>query len=68
MTRSQLSLVGKKIKKKLIDKNLTLQELAERVGTTPQYINHIMYGRRPGDKYLDRIYEVLEIRNEKKIF
>lgn len=50
---------GKRIKKCLIDRDMTAAELAERVGTTPQYINKILHGDRTGAKYLDSIRRTL---------
>ena len=34
--------LAKKIKKKLIDKNMSQKELAERVGSTLSYVNQIL--------------------------
>lgn len=59
-TRGYSSL-GKLIKKKLIDKDMTAKELADGIGTTPQYLNKIMHGERSGDKYLEMITKILEI-------
>lgn len=55
------SKVGKQIKKKLIDKNMTARELADQLGTSPQYLNLIIQGKRSGKKYLEEISRILEI-------
>lgn len=47
-----LTPLGKEIKKKLIDKDMTQVELAEQLGVTKQYITKIITGTRTGDKYL----------------
>ena len=49
------------MKKGLIDKNMTARELADQVGTSPQYLNKIIHGVRPGNKYLAEISRILEI-------
>ena len=59
--RPKYSKLGKQIKKRLIDKNMTARELADQVGTSPQYLNKIIHGVRPGNKYLAEIGRILEI-------
>lgn len=56
-----LTPLGKEIKKKLIDKDMTQVELAEQLGVTKQYITKIITGTRTGDKYLCRIGAILDI-------
>lgn len=58
----KLTPLGIEVKKQLINKNMTLAELAERVGTSQQYLNFIMCGERAGNKYQDRIKNILEIK------
>jgi len=58
---SGYSELGKQIKKRLIDRNMTAKELAERIGTTPQYLNKILHGERSGKKYLEAIRDILKI-------
>lgn len=53
---------GKKIKKGLIEKELTARQLSDMVGTSPQYLNSIIHGTRSGDKYMDKICRILEIQ------
>ena len=59
--RMTLTPLGKEIKKKLIDKDMTQTELAEQLGVTKQYITKIITGTRTGDKYLCRIGAILDI-------
>ena len=62
---NQLTPFGKAIKKKAISKCLTLAEVAEAAGTSPEYLCYIMYGKRSGLKYRRRIGEVLDIDVER---
>ena len=61
MSNRVYSGTGKKIKKGLIDKDLSARQLAEMVGTTPQYLNKIIHGERGGNKYRDDICRILGI-------
>lgn len=51
--------LGKQIKKGLIDKDMTASELADVLGTTPQYLNKILHGERSGEKYMEAICHIL---------
>lgn len=59
--KQEYSELGKLIKKKLIDKNMTAKELADALGTTPQYLNSILHGVRSGEKYIQAIKEILDM-------
>lgn len=59
--RNNMTPLGKEIKKKLIDKNMSQVELAATVGTTKGYITKIITGYRSGEKYLEHICRILEI-------
>ena len=61
MARRKLTPFGKEMKLRLVELEMKQDELAELMGTSPQYINHIMYGERTGEKYIDRIRSVLGI-------
>lgn len=52
---------GRKVKKKLIDKEMTQVELASRLGCRKQYINQILVGKKSGKKYMDKILMILEM-------
>lgn len=60
-TKRQITPFGKTIKLRLVELEMSQEELAAMVGTTPQYINHIIYGERSGEKYIDEIKRVLQI-------
>lgn len=55
------SKLGKQIKKKLIDNDMTAAQLAQALGTTPQYLNKILHGERSGEKYIEKIRQILDI-------
>lgn len=59
--RTEYSSLGKLIKKRLVDRNMTAKELADALGTTPQYLNKILHGERSGEKYIQAIKEILGI-------
>ena len=58
---SKLTKRGKLIVKTLTDKNMTKTQLAEAVGTSPQYLSYILYGTRSGEKYIPAIIAALEL-------
>lgn len=58
---SKLTKLGKLIVKTLTDKNMTKTQLAEAVGTSPQYLSYILYGTRSGEKYIPAIIASLEL-------
>ena len=40
---------------------MTATELADALGTSPQYLNFILHGQRSGKKYIKKIEEILGI-------
>lgn len=58
---SGYSAFGKQVKKRLIDKNMTAKQLADALGTTPQYLNKILHGERSGEKYIEAIKIILDM-------
>jgi len=52
---------GKIIKIRLVEKEMTQRELAERVGTSQKYLSQIIHGHKAGHKYIGAISEILEI-------
>ncbi|HHY72880.1 MAG TPA: helix-turn-helix transcriptional regulator [Bacillus bacterium] len=52
------------IRKRLLEKGKTQEQLAKEVGTTKVYLNYILHGERSGQKYLPKILDVLEIDPE----
>lgn len=61
LNKRKYSAFGKKIVKKLVDKNMTAKQLADELGTTPQYLNKIIHGERSGEKYIEAIKSILGI-------
>lgn len=59
--RVELTSFGKQVKKKLIDKNMTQMELANMLKCKKQYLYKILTGERSGEKYIEKIVEILEI-------
>lgn len=55
----ELTEFGKWVKIRLIEKNMTATELAEKVGTTKSRISEIVRGVIPGIKYKSLIIENL---------
>ena len=61
----KLAPIGKLIKKRLIELDMTKQELAKLIGANYTYMTYILYGERSGAKYMDRIAEVLKLDRDK---
>ena len=40
---------------------MTAKQLAEMLGTTPQYLNKIIHGEKSGQKYIEEIKRILDI-------
>ena len=62
---NKLTPLGKDIKRKLADKDMSQVELAERVGTSKSYLSRIMRGGKSGEKYLTAICIVLDLDPER---
>lgn len=60
-TNSKLTKFGKLVVKALTDKDMTKTQLADEIGTSPQYLSYILYGVRSGEKYLPLIVATLEL-------
>ena len=63
--KNKLTPLGKDIKKKLADRDMSQVELAERVGTSKSYLSRIMRGGKSGEKYLTAICIVLDLDPER---
>ena len=59
----RLTPFGRKVKKRLIDMNITQVELAKMLGTDKRYINKILCGERSGEKYVSEISKILKIES-----
>ena len=61
----ELSPFGKLIVKALADRSMTKTQLAQEVGTSPQYLSYILYGIRSGEKYIPAIVAILSLDQRK---
>ena len=52
---------GKRVKIELIRQEMTQTELASILGINKQYLYKIIYGIRPGVKYIDEIRRILKL-------
>lgn len=59
--QTRLTPFGRKVRKRLIDKNMTQVELAALLGCNKQYIHKILVGERSGKKYIEPISRILDI-------
>lgn len=59
--QTKLTPLGKKIKKRLVDLDMTQRQLAASLGVNPVYITKIMNGSRTGAKYREQITEILKM-------
>ena len=57
----KLTAFGKYVTKTLTDRDMSKTELAETIGTSPQYLSYILSGLRSGEKYLPAIVAALEL-------
>ncbi|WP_341301540.1 transcriptional regulator [Lysinibacillus sp. FSL H8-0500] len=64
MKKRQLTPQGKRIIKRLVDLGKTQVWLCKQVGTSKMYMNFILHGERSGEKYLPKIYEVLNLEED----
>lgn len=61
LKQARLTSFGKKVRKRLIDRNMTQVELAALLGCNKQYIYKILTGERSGKKYMKEIARILDI-------
>lgn len=59
--KTGLTPFGRKVKAKLIDKNMTQVELATLIGCNKQYVHKILAGERSGQKYIEAMLKILDI-------
>lgn len=59
--KCELTDFGKKIRKGLFEKEMTQRELAKLVGCSPQYMRKIFVGERSGEKYTEKIKQILDL-------
>ncbi len=62
--KKKLSPIGRIIKKRLIDLDMSKKTFAQLIGANYTYVTYIMYGERSGAKYMDKIARVLKLSLE----
>ncbi len=63
-TQNRLTDFGKTVVKALIEQDMTKTELAEQIGTSPEYLSYILRGVRSGEKYRQPIIAALRLNNQ----
>lgn len=66
MKQRQLTPLGKRIVKKLVDMNRTQVWLCNELGIKKSYLNRILHGERGGQKYLTKIYDILDLDEDEQ--
>ncbi|RII34339.1 XRE family transcriptional regulator [Clostridium chromiireducens] len=61
-----IPIFGVKVKKRLIELNMTQRQLASEIGVNENYLTDILQGRRSGTKYKDAITRKLNLDEEEK--
>lgn len=61
-----IPIFGVKVKKRLIELNMTQRQLANEIGVNENYLTDILQGRRSGTKYKDAIIRRLKLDAEEK--
>jgi len=56
--------MNKELRKALIDRNMKVQELAQRLGVSSQYMSMVIHNQRPAKKKRERIAEILGRKKE----
>lgn len=62
-----LNIYGVKIKKRLIEIDMSQKELAKRVGISSSNLNEILNGKRKGWKHRDKIDEILTNTKSRRV-
>lgn len=60
--RWKLTPFGIKVKKNLIEKNMTTSDLADSIGISRSFLSQILYGNKKGEKYIELIKQELEMK------
>lgn len=58
---AKLTPLGVKVKKWLIEEGMTQRELAASLGMKEQYLAKMLYGIRPGKKYLPALADMMGV-------
>lgn len=59
--RRKLTAFGRAVKKGVIDKNMSLADLASMLGISRQQLTNILVGDSPGYKYRNKMVDILEL-------
>lgn len=57
---------GLKVKKRLIEKNMTVSDLARILGINRSFLSQMLYGNKKGTEYIPAICEALDIKESKR--
>jgi transcriptional regulator with XRE-family HTH domain len=66
MRKGTIPIFGVRVKKRLIELNMTQRQLASEIGVNENYLTDILQGRRSGTKYRDAINQRLNLQVENK--
>lgn len=66
MRKGTIPIFGVRVKKRLIELNMTQRQLAGEIGVNENYLTDILQGRRFGTKYRDAINQRLNLQVENK--
>lgn len=61
---SELTMFGRQVKIRLLERDMEARELAERIGTSPVQLSRILHGKRPGHAQIPMIARELDIDME----
>lgn len=64
MAKKEMSAWEKEVRKALIDRNMSVPDLADVIGCNVTYVYDIFSGARPGVKYVDKINDFLGLDGE----
>ncbi|SKC68575.1 helix-turn-helix domain-containing protein [Maledivibacter halophilus] len=62
--KRKLTSFGIKVKKRLIELNMTQKELANDLGVSESYLADVLRGEKQGLKYLDEIGSILKLETK----
>ena len=60
----KLSSFGKKVKMKLIEREMTVSDLAKEIGTSRSFLSQMLYGDKKGYEYIQKLKEILDITDD----
>ncbi len=60
----KLSEFGKTVKKKLIERDMTVSQLADEIGTSRSFLSQVLYESKKGNECIKKIKDFLDIYDE----